>query len=102
MSLSPFPLRQTKTACFPAKAGTQTGLPPSRENKEGKATSRLKRPHPGGGRGPVGKVAVTTDRTQLATFPNWAPAFAGVVRWTVSLLTRRHLPLAGEDQQPPR
>jgi hypothetical protein len=41
---------------------------------------------PGEGRGSVGKVAVTKDRAQLATFPNWAPASAGVVRWTVNQL----------------
>ncbi len=34
---------------------------------------------PGEGRGPVGKVAVTEDRVKLATFLNWAPAFAGEV-----------------------
>jgi len=33
--------------------------------------------HPGGGRGPIGKVVVTTRRLSSATFPNWAPAFAG-------------------------
>ena len=60
----------------------------------GKATSRLTRHHPGGGRGPVGQVVVTTDRAQLATFPNWAPASAGVVRWTVRELTI--LPRQGE------
>ena len=26
--------QSTSKTCFPAKAGTQTGLPPSRENKE--------------------------------------------------------------------
>ena len=35
--------------------------------------------HPGGGRGPIGKVVVTRDCAPLATSPNWAPAFAGVV-----------------------
>jgi len=35
--------------------------------------------HPGEGRGPIGKVDVTKDGALLATFPNWAPAFAGVV-----------------------
>jgi len=35
--------------------------------------------HPGEGRGPIGKVVVTEGRTQLAAFPNWTPAFAGVV-----------------------
>ena len=34
--------------------------------------------HPGGGRGPIGKVGVTDARAQLQTFPSWAPAFAGV------------------------
>ncbi len=34
--------------------------------------------HPGGGRGPIGKVGVTEDCASLATLPNWAPAFAGV------------------------
>ncbi len=34
--------------------------------------------HPGEGRGPIGKVAVTEDSAQLATSPNWAPASAGV------------------------
>ncbi|SFO06012.1 hypothetical protein SAMN05428984_1957 [Sphingomonas sp. OK281] len=33
--------------------------------------------HPGEGRGPVGKVAITKDRARLATFPNWTPASAG-------------------------
>jgi len=41
------------------------------------------RPHPlhlpGGGRGPGGKVAVTTHCPSLPSSPNWAPAFAGVV-----------------------
>ncbi len=35
--------------------------------------------HPGEGRGPVGKVVVTKRSPQLATSPNWTPAFAGVV-----------------------
>ena len=35
--------------------------------------------HPGGGRGPVGKVEVTMRGPWSATSPNWAPAFAGVV-----------------------
>jgi TolB protein len=35
--------------------------------------------HPGGGRGPIGKVGVTKRCVQLAAFPNWAPACAGVV-----------------------
>ncbi len=34
---------------------------------------------PGEGRGPVGKVAVTTRSIHQLWFPNWAPAFAGVV-----------------------
>ena len=43
--------------------------------------------HPGEGRGPVGKVAVTTDRAPLAPSPNWAPASAGeVCRAAVVLL----------------
>ncbi len=33
--------------------------------------------HPGGGRGPVGKVAVTARRPSLSPSPNWAPASAG-------------------------
>ena len=35
--------------------------------------------HPGGGRGPVGKVAATNGNAELATSPNWTPAFAGEV-----------------------
>ena len=35
--------------------------------------------HPGGGRGPTGKVVVTERLRSSATFPDWAPAFAGVV-----------------------
>ena len=31
--------------CFPAKAGTQSGLPPSRENKEAVATSPPRQDH---------------------------------------------------------
>ncbi len=34
--------------------------------------------HPGGGRGPVGEVAVTTDSPSSSRSPNWAPASAGV------------------------
>jgi glycosyltransferase involved in cell wall biosynthesis len=34
--------------------------------------------HPGGGRGPVGKVVVNTDSPSSSRSPNWAPAFAGV------------------------
>jgi glycosyltransferase involved in cell wall biosynthesis len=34
--------------------------------------------HPGGGRGPVGKVVVTKDSPSSSRSPNWAPAFAGV------------------------
>ncbi len=34
---------------------------------------------PGAGRGPSGKVDVTKDHPSLPPFPNWAPAFAGVV-----------------------
>ncbi len=35
--------------------------------------------HPGEGRGPAGKVAVTARCPSLPPSPNWAPAFAGVV-----------------------
>jgi len=35
--------------------------------------------HPGEGRGPVGKVAVTPDNPSPSTCPNWAPASAGEV-----------------------
>ena len=35
--------------------------------------------HPGEGRGPVRKVEVTTRNANQTLFPNWAPAFAGVV-----------------------
>jgi hypothetical protein len=35
--------------------------------------------HPGEGRGPIGKVGVTLGCRPLHPFPNWAPAFAGVV-----------------------
>jgi glycosyltransferase involved in cell wall biosynthesis len=33
--------------------------------------------HPGGGRGPIGEVAVTVRNPSLPTSPNWAPASAG-------------------------
>ena len=33
--------------------------------------------HPGGGRGPVGEVAVTARSPSSSTSPNWAPASAG-------------------------
>ncbi|PTW45420.1 hypothetical protein C8J25_10798 [Sphingomonas faeni] len=46
--------------CFPAKAGIQTGLPPSRENKK---RSGLGYYRPGEGRGPIGKAGVTKRRT---------------------------------------
>jgi glycosyltransferase involved in cell wall biosynthesis len=36
--------------------------------------------HPGEGRGPVGKVAVTPDSPSPSTSPNWAPASAGEVK----------------------
>ncbi len=42
------------------------------------ANGSSKRCHPGEGRGPIGKVAVTERRPRLATLPNWAPASAGV------------------------
>ena len=35
--------------------------------------------HPGGGRGPIGMFRVISRKPSLATFPNWAPASAGVV-----------------------
>ncbi len=35
--------------------------------------------HPGEGRGPVGKVAVTTSSPSSSTSPNWTPASAGEV-----------------------
>ena len=35
--------------------------------------------HPGGGRGPSGKVVVTERRVTSSASPNWAPASAGVV-----------------------
>ncbi len=35
--------------------------------------------HPGEGRGPVGKAEVTVRNARLPLFPDWAPAFAGVV-----------------------
>ncbi|SFN74212.1 glycosyltransferase [Sphingomonas sp. OK281] len=33
--------------------------------------------HPGGGRGPIGEVAVTAHNPSLSTSPDWTPAFAG-------------------------
>jgi glycosyltransferase involved in cell wall biosynthesis len=36
--------------------------------------------HPGEGRGPVGKVAVTADSPSPSTSPNWTPASAGAVK----------------------
>ncbi|WP_235516286.1 glycosyltransferase [Sphingomonas sp. Leaf226] len=36
--------------------------------------------HPGEGRGPVGKVAVTADSPSSSTSPNWTPASAGEVK----------------------
>ncbi|VXD05512.1 Glycosyl transferase family 1 [Sphingomonas sp. T1] len=36
--------------------------------------------HPGEGRGPVGKVAVTPDSPSPSTSPNWTPASAGEVK----------------------
>jgi glycosyltransferase involved in cell wall biosynthesis len=36
--------------------------------------------HPGEGRGPVGKVAVTADSPSSSTSPNWTPASAGAVK----------------------
>ncbi|NII59200.1 glycosyltransferase involved in cell wall biosynthesis [Sphingomonas aerolata] len=36
--------------------------------------------HPGEGRGPVGKAAVTPDSPPPSTSPNWTPAFAGEVK----------------------
>ena len=36
--------------------------------------------HPGEGRGPIGKVGVTTRRPQPRPSPSWAPASAGVVQ----------------------
>jgi glycosyltransferase involved in cell wall biosynthesis len=36
--------------------------------------------HPGEGRGPGGKVAVTTDSPSPSTSPNWTPASAGEVK----------------------
>jgi len=36
--------------------------------------------HPGEGRGPVGKVAVTTDSPSPSTSPNWTPASAREVK----------------------
>jgi len=56
----------------PAFAGEQGrgGLPPTQY-------------HPGEGRGPIGKAAVTTDRPTLLPPPNWAPAFAGVAEFAV-------------------
>jgi hypothetical protein len=35
--------------------------------------------HPGEGRGPGGKVLITETNPALSSFPNWTPAFAGVV-----------------------
>ena len=35
--------------------------------------------HPGGGRDLIGKVVVTERSSPLSAYPNWAPAFAGVV-----------------------
>ncbi len=40
----------------------------------------FERHHPGEGRGPIGKVSGIVRSALLATFPSWAPAFAGVVR----------------------
>ena len=44
--------------------------------------------HPGGGRGPIGKVDVTMRNAPSAASPNWAPAFAGVGCWVGVWLDR--------------
>ena len=49
--------------------------------------------HPGGGRGLIGEVDVTGDRPLSSPFPNWAPAFAGVVlakAWGSNASRQRH------------
>ena len=50
-------------------------------------------PHPGGGRGPDGKVAIIAGCHPLATSPNWAPASAGVVRSSGFVLRDNSEPL---------
>jgi len=50
--------------------------------------------HPGGGRGPVGKVAITKRDPLLTPFPNWAPATAGVVDYVVKVVEAARRPQA--------
>ena len=70
--------------CSPAKAGAQTGSPPSR----GHMVVRSHRPwpklgqkteHPGEGRGPIGGGLWRRGVLRCLGYPSWAPAFAGVV-----------------------
>ncbi len=66
----------TPTSAGEVKGGAGGAIDPAAQ--AGQATTPSY--HPGEGRGPVGKVAVTPDSPSSSTSPNWTPASAGAVK----------------------
>ncbi|VXC91901.1 hypothetical protein SPHINGOT1_250023 [Sphingomonas sp. T1] len=72
-------------SCRPFRKSNSSAMPirPMRTGSERIMRGCLPVPnyHPGEGRGPIAKAAVTVRDPQLLPSPNWAPAFAGGVLW---------------------
>ncbi|MBP2512843.1 glycosyltransferase involved in cell wall biosynthesis [Sphingomonas sp. PvP018] len=83
------PSSSTSPNWTPAFAGEVKGGAPDPAAHGGQAATPSH--HPGEGRGPVGKVAVTPDSPSSSTSPNWTPASAGEVPGGAGGATRRFL-----------
>ncbi len=72
------PSPSTSPNWTPASAGEVKGGTPDSAAHGGQTATPSH--HPGEGRGPVGKAAVTADSPSPSTSPNWTPASAGEVK----------------------
>jgi len=81
------PSPSTSPNSTPASAGEVKGGATDPAAHAGQAATPSH--HPGEGRGPVGKAAVTTDSPSSSTSPNWTPASAGAVK-SKAVLSEAH------------
>ncbi len=85
---------------FPREGGDPVWAPTFAGEQDAHDASGIARTpchHPGEGRGPVGKVAVTADSAPLSPSLNWAPAFAGVDVFVLFTVSAKLFPREGGD-----
>ncbi len=84
------PSPSTSPNWTPASAGEVKGGTPDSAAHGGQTATPSH--HPGEGRGPVGKAAVTADSPSPSTSPNWTPASPGEVK-SKAVLSEAHADL---------